>query len=88
MTLYSPERHHLDFENFSGHGMISAVCLLDLGLSSRPWRLVHALHPVMFGAVFGVFSLVYHLAGGTNYFYEPYIYPILDWSRPIRWIEE
>ena len=34
-----------------------------------------------------VFSLVYHLAGGTNYFYEPYIYPILDWSNPVRWKE-
>ena len=32
-----------------------------------------------------VFSLVYHLAGGTNYFHDPYIYPILDWSQPVRW---
>ena len=58
ITLYNPERHLLDFENFSGHGMISGLCLLDLGISARPWRLRHAAHPVMFGAVFGVIIII------------------------------
>ena len=84
-TLYTPDRHYLDFENFSGHGLIAASCLIDVAVSDRPWRIVHVLHPVLFSACFGAFSLVYFLCGGTNYYFEPYIYIILDWSRPIRY---
>ena len=86
MTLYTPERHYLDFENFSGHGLIAVCCLLDVAVSDRPWRLTHVLHPVLFGGLFGAFSLIYFLCGGTNYYFEPYIYIILDWSRPMRYI--
>ena len=44
----------------------------DVTLSpTRPWRLAHALHPVLFGCVYAVFSLSYYLAGGTNYHFEP-----------------
>ena len=84
VTLYNPDRHNLDFENFSGHGLVSLLCVLDVAVSARPWRLLHAAHPVLYATLFGAFSLVYHLCGGTNYFYEPYIYPILDWSNPVR----
>ena len=83
-ALYSPEKHQEDFENFSGHLLIAAVCLLDVWISDRPWLLIHALHPIVFGAAFGVFSLVFHFLGGTNYYSEPYIYYILDWNKPIR----
>ena len=86
VTLYTPDRHNLDFENFSGHGLVSLLCVLDVAVSARPWRLLHAAHPVLYATLFGAFSLVYHLCGGTNYFHEPYIYPILDWSRPLRWV--
>ena len=49
-----------------------------------PWRLSQALHSIVFGAVFGMFSIVFHLFRGRNYMYEPYIYHILDWNRPLR----
>ena len=42
--------------------------------SIRPWRLVHAIHPVLFGCVYAVFSLSYYLAGGTNYHFEPWVW--------------
>ena len=83
-TLYTPQRHKLDFENFSGHLLIALACLLDVWVSSRPWRLSQALHSIIFGAVFGMFSIVFHLFRGSNYMYEPYIYHILDWSKPLR----
>lgn len=84
-ALYSPHKHQLDFENFSGHLLTSVACVLDVWISDRPWRLSHALHPILFGAVFGVFSLIFHFLRGSNYFFEPYIYHILDWNRPSRW---
>ena len=36
----------------------TGLCLLDLGISNRPWRLLHAAHPVIFGAVFGVMMIM------------------------------
>ena len=63
------------------------VCLIDVIVSFKPWRLSHAIQPVLFGASFGLFSLVYSLCGGTNVYYEPYIYPILNWQKPGRYNE-
>ena len=83
-ALYTPEKHQLDFENVSGHLLIAAVCLLDVWVSDRPWQLSHASHPIIFGAGFTLFSLVFHFLGGTNYYSQPYIYYILDWNKPRR----
>ena len=82
-ALYTPEKV-LDFQNFSGHLLICLSCLLDVWVSDRPWRLSHALHPILYGSVFGVFSLAYHFLQGRNYHFEPYIYHILDWNKPTR----
>jgi len=84
IALYTPERHYLDFENFSGHLLIAVANLVDVFISDRPWRMLHAIHPIIFGGVFGVFSFIYFLAGGTNYYFEPYVYHIIDWAHPIR----
>ena len=84
ITLYRPDRHYLDFENFSGHLLIAVVNVFDIFISNRPWRLIHAFHAILFGGLFGLFSLLYFLVGGTNYYFEPFIYHILDWSHPVR----
>jgi len=84
IALYTPERHYLDFENFSGHLLIAVANLLDVFISDRPWRMLHAIHSIIFGGVFGVFSIIYFLAGGTNYYSEPYVYHIIDWAHPMR----
>lgn len=84
LTLHNPDRHLLDFENFSGHLIIALLNIVDVFISNRPWRLEHAAHPVLFSTMFGSFSFLYHLVGGTNYYHELYIYHILDWARPGR----
>jgi len=83
-ALYDPTRHTLDFENFTGHLLISVFCLLDTLVGARPWRLLHAVHPILFGGVFGLFSVIFYLAGGTNYYGDPFIYFIIDWRKPGR----
>jgi len=83
-ALYNPERHYLDFENFSGHLLIAVAHVLDVFVSDRPWRMMHAIHAIIFGGVFGIFSFVYFLAGGTNYYFEPFVYHIIDWAHPLR----
>jgi len=83
-ALYNPERHYLDFENFSGHLLIAVANVFDVFISDRPWRILHAIHALIFGGVFGIFSFIYFLAGGTNYYFEPYVYHIIDWAHPVR----
>lgn len=83
-ALYNPERHYLDFENFSGHLLIAVANVCDVFVSDRPWRMLHAIHALIFGGVFGIFSFIYFLAGGTNYYFEPYVYHIIDWAHPVR----
>jgi len=83
-ALYNPDRHFLDFENFSGHLLIAVACLVDVFISDRPWRMIHAIHAIIFGGVFGIFSFLYFLAGGTNYYFEPFVYHIIDWAHPLR----
>ena len=36
----------------------------------RPWRFSHALHPVAFSLVYTFFTIIYYLAGGTNYYFK------------------
>jgi len=84
ITLYTPERHFLDFENFSGHLLIALFNVVDIFISNRPWRLLHFVHPIIFGGIFGIFSVIYFLAGGTNYYFEPFVYHIIDWAHPAR----
>ena len=84
ITLYTPDRHFLDFENFSGHLLIAVANVLDVFISDRPWRLLHVFHSIVFAGVFVIFSLIYFLVGGTNYYFEPYVYHIIDWAHPIR----
>lgn len=70
--------------NFSLHAMNSIYVVLNLVLTATPSRLLHFIYPVLFGVVYTAFSVVYHLADGTNVRGQPYIYSVLDWSRPGR----
>ena len=36
----------------------------------RPWRLSHALHPLVFSITYAFFTLIYYSAGGTNYYFD------------------
>lgn len=47
-----------------------------------PIRLYHAFHGVIFSCLYLLFSIIYHLAGGTNALDKPYIYDVLDWADP------
>ena len=55
---------------------------MNLAITKRPVRLQHFYQPLAFGSVYGVFSLVYYLAGGCDIYGHRYIYPILDWDQP------
>lgn len=64
------------------HAVNSVLALTDVFFSGTPVRILHAVYPMIGGAVYGVFSVIYWAADGTNsYNGKRYIYPILDYSK-------
>ncbi|KAG6450464.1 hypothetical protein O3G_MSEX006643 [Manduca sexta] len=62
---------------------VNAVVMIVLVVFSRtPSRLLHFLHPLGFGIIYVIFSVIYYAAGGLSPFGAVYIYPMLDWSSP------
>jgi len=78
--LYNQEA--LDFQNITGHGLITAINMADVFISARPWRCLHAYHVQLFCLVYVLSNFAYVEGGGTNASDQPYIYSILDWSKP------
>ncbi|GFO21762.1 protein rolling stone [Plakobranchus ocellatus] len=66
------------------HAVAAIYCVLDLFISRKPFRLMHAPYPVLFGAGYTAFSALYQLAGGRGRNGSPFIYPVLDWSTPVK----
>ncbi|XP_068150984.1 protein rolling stone-like [Drosophila tropicalis] len=66
-----------DIYNIWAHATNTAFMLLDCFIVAFPTRLMHFIYPFIVGLTYGLFSLIYYLAGVK----QP-IYFILDWSDP------
>lgn len=67
----------IDFNTHGSQGIISVIELLITGV---PIRFYHFYYTEIFGAVYVVFTGIYHAAGGTNVMGRPYIYGILNYG--------
>ncbi|XP_012160364.1 protein rolling stone isoform X1 [Ceratitis capitata] len=68
--------------NLWAHGFNSILMILDHMLVAFPVRILHYVFPLIVGVVYAVFTLIYYYAGGVDIYGNPYIYEILDWSKP------
>ncbi|KAL8577374.1 hypothetical protein ACOMHN_038278 [Nucella lapillus] len=66
------------------HGLNSFYVLANLLLTTSPTRLLHALHPMLWGVAYTAFTALYQLSGGTSLKGDPYIYTVTDWARPAK----
>ncbi|EDW52215.1 protein rolling stone [Drosophila sechellia] len=80
--LYDANESALDATNVLTHAFNSICMFIDLWIVAHPLRLLHIFLPVLFGVVFAIFSYIYHLCGGINKKGKPYIYYVIDWSKP------
>ncbi|EDW88600.1 protein rolling stone [Drosophila yakuba] len=80
--LYNANESALDATNVLTHAFNSICMFIDLWIVAHPLRLLHIFLPVVFGVVFAIFSYIYHLCGGINKKGKPYIYHVIDWSKP------
>ena len=51
------------------HAVNTAVCLIDIWISGRPWKSFHFIYAILFGLYYAAFSLIYWGAGGTGICY-------------------
>jgi len=80
--LYNQEP--LSFHNISGHGLITIINILDVLISDRPWRCLHAYQVQLFCLIYVLSNFAYVEGGGTNIADQPYIYSILNWNQPFH----
>lgn len=64
------------------HLLNSIYVILDAFVTATPVRLVHVIYNAIVGTTYLVFTVVYWAAGGVNMYGKPYIYSVLDWSKP------
>ena len=64
------------------HALNVVYIVLNISVTGMPIRLLHFWYSIVYGVVYGVFTLVYHLAGGTNALEKPYVYSVIDWREP------
>ncbi|OWF47446.1 protein rolling stone-like [Mizuhopecten yessoensis] len=58
------------------HLINGVIALLYISFTAKPSRILHFYQPVMFAALYSIFSVIYFGAGGGN------VYSVLDWSKP------
>lgn len=84
VAVHDPKIHSIDPLNIMIHVCNSLLMLIDLFVTSIPFRLRNfwwCLSIVMF---YIIFSVIYYAAGGLDKHDCHYIYKILDWKKPVR----
>lgn len=80
-VIHTPEKP-LDTTNFFTHACNSIFMFIDFVIVAHPIRLMHVVWPLLAGTLYGLFTLIYYLAGGEDPDGYPFIYPMMDWSKP------
>ena len=61
------------------HGVNSIIMLLDNFFTAIPVRLLHVIYPIIYGAIYVIFSAIYFAFDPENHV----VYPgLLDWRSP------
>lgn len=84
LTVYNPEIHELDPLNIMMHVCNSVLMLVDLVVTSIPFRLRNFWWCLSLAVLYCVFTAIYYVAGGLDKYGYHYIYKIIDWKRPAR----
>ncbi|KAL4227183.1 hypothetical protein ACF0H5_015156 [Mactra antiquata] len=84
-ALY-PAVGHTSFIDQNYHSMNTLFMLLDTCITARPVRLLHVVHPIGYGLLYIVFSVIYWSFDHVNNI----LYPgVIDWNSPgwtILWV--
>lgn len=82
-AVYNPEIHQLDPLNIMMHVCNSILMLIDLFVTSIPFRLQNFWWCISIIFFYMIFSVIYFAVGGLDKNGYHYIYKILDWKKPV-----
>ncbi|XP_033098630.1 protein rolling stone-like [Anneissia japonica] len=71
------------FIDLNVHTLTSFVGIIETMLSATPFRFIHVVYPLWYGAVYLFFTIIYWVAGGTDPYGHSYIYPIIDYENDL-----
>ncbi|XP_046978427.1 protein rolling stone-like [Vanessa cardui] len=66
------------------HGVNSGLMFIELVFSTHPSRLLHIMQPLYFALAYLLFSVAYFIGGGLDPWGNAFIYPVIDWSKPLQ----
>ena len=76
---FSANNGGIRLHDLNVHGLSSVMVLIDIAVCARPVRLWHGLYPLLYGATYIVFSIIYWSRNPQrNVLYEN----VLDWNQP------
>ncbi|XP_052084298.1 uncharacterized protein LOC127721544 [Mytilus californianus] len=70
--------------NIETHALNIVYIIINFFMTGIPVRFYHFLHPIVFGIIYIVFSVIYEASGGTNHQNKTHIYSVLDWSDTVH----
>ena len=71
----------LDVHAVHFHGVNLLLVFLDIILSRIPYQILHIFYPLLLSVPYGIFTLIYWRAGGTDPESNEYIYSVLDYEN-------
>lgn len=75
-------KSQLTASTYHYHGVNALFALIDIFVTGLPMNILHVVYPLLFGAAYAVFSVIYYSAHGTDGLGHHYVYSALDWSKP------
>ena len=84
--LYWPLEDHEDEDELSVrsiniHCVNGITAIFDIIFSGTAIRLLHVVYSILIGTAYVVFTIVYHVVGGTDKDGNSHIYSILDYNK-------
>ena len=73
-----PEFYEINYPSVTFHAVNIGWTLVDFCFTAVPVRILHAYQSLCFAIIYGIFTLIYWQAGGTDERGNPYIYSVID----------
>ena len=81
--IFDPDDPQFVFDaiSVSIHAINTVMAVIEIFSSAISVRILHMIYPMIFGAVYIIFSVIYWAAGGKEPYNEGnYVYKILDYG--------
>eukprot|EP00128_Syssomonas_multiformis_P004464 Colp12_sorted_trinity150504_noHs@14389 len=66
--------------SFNVHAMNTVLSIAELLFSGFEHRMAHMFHPMLYGVVYCLFTVVYYAVGATDGLGHRYVYEVTDWG--------